>query len=157
MKELTGLLIIILLSFCACSDTVVNEPGGDNLIKELRLIDDLNSSLIFKSEARILNVRLEKDILTIRVNYSGGCRKHILELYSNKTLKESNPPQIDMRLSHDAQNDFCDMLVTDTLRVNLQPLKSFLISQYNQASGEVILNIYSPDMILFENRPLYIF
>lgn len=76
-----------------------------------------NDSFTFQS------ISLTDSILTMVINYSGGCEEHNFELISNGMYAKSLPPQLNMFLKHDGNNDACRMLIIDTLVYDVSPTK----------------------------------
>lgn len=76
----------------------------------------------------ILNMQLNKDVLTIEINYSGGCKEHQFNLYSNGIAENNN---LQLFLVDAQTEDFCKMLLTDTLNYNLSNLKTLTKSKLN--------------------------
>ena len=74
------------------------------------------------SNNRIVGKQLEID-----VSYSGGCRQHDFNLYWNGAYQESFPPQVRMKLVHDAKKDTCERLITETLVFHIQSLQPSII------------------------------
>ena len=54
---------------------------------------------------------------------------------------ESYPVQVNIQLSHDDNDDPCDMWITETLIFNIFPLKESWQKSYNNISGIIIMNI----------------
>jgi len=80
------------------------------------------------------SVKLNKDILSIFVNYSGGCKEHIFELYSNGKYAKSLPAQMTLCLRHTNNDDNCRMLLLREYKFNIAQLKN---SNYET----IVLNI----------------
>ncbi|MEJ1937050.1 hypothetical protein WDZ92_43210, partial [Nostoc sp. NIES-2111] len=74
------------------------------------------------SNSRIIGKQLQID-----VSYSGGCRQHDFNLYWNGAYQESFPPQVRMKLVHDAKKDTCERLITETLVFDIQSLQPSII------------------------------
>ena len=89
----------------------------------------------------INEIRIEGDLLQLTVSYSGGCEEHVFELIGTKNFMESEPVQVNIRLSHNANNDPCDALITEELIFNLSPLKEAWQDAYQQESGTIIINL----------------
>lgn len=70
----------------------------------------------------ITGVSVAVNTLRIGVQYSGGCGDHVIDLYSDGTILISEPGQINLRLSHDANGDECEAVVSDTLEFDLTTL-----------------------------------
>jgi hypothetical protein len=76
----------------------------------------------------ILNMQLNKDILTLEINYGGGCKEHQFNLYTNGEAENTN---LQLFLVDMQSEDFCKMLLTDTLYFNLSNLKKFNNNKFN--------------------------
>ncbi|MGZ4061154.1 MAG: hypothetical protein ACXVPU_19135, partial [Bacteroidia bacterium] len=63
------------------------------------------------------------DILSIFVNYGGGCKEHTFELVSDGMYSKSLPPQISVCLKHTNNSDNCRKLVMRELKFNISKLK----------------------------------
>ncbi|MBE9210586.1 hypothetical protein IQ244_29610 [Nostoc sp. LEGE 06077] len=73
------------------------------------------------------NSRIVGKQLKIDVSYSGGCKQHDFNLYWNGAYQESFPPQVRMRLVHDAKKDTCEKLIKETLVFDIQNLQPSII------------------------------
>lgn len=71
----------------------------------------------------ILSATLNKDILKLIINYSGGCKEHDFNLYSTGLYAKSLPPQIQLHLIDSQDQDACRQLITDTLNFKLTNIK----------------------------------
>lgn len=87
---------------------------------------------------RIKSYSIEGNILSIEVSYRGGCGQHNFELYSNGLLKKSLPPQIDVYLEHQKENETCSEDIKQTLKFDIAALK-------NTNYDLIVLNINSAD------------
>jgi hypothetical protein len=76
----------------------------------------------------ILNMQLNKEILTLEINYGGGCKEHQFNLYTKGDVENSN---LQLFLVDIQNEDFCKMLITDTLKFNLSNLKSISKNKLN--------------------------
>lgn len=84
-----------------------------------------NRADLEKDAFRIGAVKLSGDTLKITVGFGGGCRAHEFFLFCNASaIYESNPPQVDLYLSHNANGDMCDAYLTETRSFELTSLKS---------------------------------
>ena len=66
---------------------------------------------------------LDGVILTLIVQYSGGCQDHEFKLISNQRYMKSMPPQLPLYLEHQANNDNCRALVIQTLKFDVTKAK----------------------------------
>ena len=71
----------------------------------------------------ITSVNLDGDILSISVSYSGGCQEHQFDLIFNGSYKKSLPPQIDLYLTHNSNNDNCRAMIAEELKFNIADVK----------------------------------
>jgi hypothetical protein len=53
---------------------------------------------------------------------------------------ESNPVQVSILLSHEDNDDPCEMWITETYIFNIVKLKKSWQNSYNEISGTIILN-----------------
>jgi hypothetical protein len=100
--------------------------------------------------AHIVDVRLEKDILKIRVAYQGGCKEHIFELYAATAFLQSMPPQGLLHLSHDAHGDTCTGTIEKLLPFDLTPLNT---ERNDPSEHPLLLRIYEPIGGSFAKEP----
>jgi hypothetical protein len=80
-------------------------------------------------------VGVSVNTLRIAVEYGGGCKEHFFNLIIDSSLFVSEPAQVNLWLSHDANGDACKALVHDTLLFDLTSLGT------SQALG---LRVYAP-------------
>lgn len=125
LKYISILLFIITGISCKSN---INTSNSNNQ-KGIPVIIDSSFSVDNKNmRMNILNIQLNKDVLTMEINYSGGCQEHNFNLYSNGKI-ENNTMQLFLV---DMQNeDFCKMLLTDTLKFNLSNLKTISKNKLN--------------------------
>lgn len=88
-----------------------------------------------------LSHRVEEDLLTLHIQYGGGCRDHRFALLVDPAFMESHPVQVAARLAHDADGDPCRALVGRTLRFDLTPLKEHYRNAYGPGPATVILQL----------------
>jgi hypothetical protein len=53
------------------------------------------------------------------MRYGGGCKDHEFAAYWDGSWMESNPPGMNIVLSHDAKGDTCKAIVTKMVQINL--------------------------------------
>ena len=87
-----------------------------NAFEKYNLISGLHT-YFGKNDAsyNISKANLNGDILSIIVEYSGGCKQHRWALIGSKSFMKSLPPKKGLFLEHNSQNDVCRKLITDTL------------------------------------------
>ncbi len=69
------------------------------------------------------SMKVNADILSVFVNYSGGCKTHSFDLYSNGAYAKSLPPQASLSLKHVSNGDACRQLIVQELKFNISKLK----------------------------------
>ena len=104
------------------------------------ILDDSYYQNASRDPVNINNVKLHRNILYVNVSYSGGCKEHEFTLIASSFM-ESNPVQVNILLSHNDNNDPCDMWITEEMAFNLIPLKKGWQCSYLEKSGIIILNI----------------
>lgn len=122
------LLLVFLILLCGCIGNF------ENII-----IDDSLYQTAPRDPLTINDIQLQKSILKFNVSYGGGCEDHEFQLISTSFM-ESYPVQVNILLSHDDNDDPCDMWVTETLIFNIIPLKNSYQELYEE-SGTIVMNI----------------
>lgn len=141
LKIITIIFSPIVLTFCQDTPNNIDEFILDD--GSIILFDDNKDIILFKDYARIDTVFIKSDTLFLRVLYSGGCQVHKFKLFGSRSILKSNPPQMKILLSHNANGDGCRMLITDTLKFSIKPIKNFMMRTYNMR-GPIMLLIYEP-------------
>jgi hypothetical protein len=77
----------------------ISKPG-DNHLRSVQLINAGQSGLIKKDVLNVTEVSLANDTLNFTVEYGGGCREHLIELFAFMEIAKSNPAQVSINLSH---------------------------------------------------------
>lgn len=62
--------------------------------------------------------------LRLYINYSGGCKKHDIDLIWTGVTAKSLPPQLPLALDHNTYGDACRQVVSEFREFDLSPLKS---------------------------------
>lgn len=128
---IVGLLIVLI--------TVVVLGGYNTSTKKSIILDEnlfLNAP---RNPYTFGNLKLEGDTLTINVQYVGGFEEHEFELIGTNKFMESEPVQVNILLSHNANNDSGEALITEELTFNLTPLKEAWQQAYQRDSGTIII------------------
>ena len=107
------------------------------------LFDDLTTIMIFDDLVRVTGITVEGDHLTLNVLYSGGCKTHDFRMYANRAFIGLSPPQAELFLSHDGQNDECGLTISNILTFDLRPLQGAL-RQSGDTSDVMLLRIHEP-------------
>jgi hypothetical protein len=136
-------LLALLVPGCERFDPSVPSLQDDTTWTSIVMVDDLSSAGLATDNASIKSVSLAADLLTIVAQYGGGCREHEFRLFGSTRFLESNPPQADIVLSHNAHGDACKALITDSLRFSLATLREFYRASYG-SRGTLLLRIHEP-------------
>ena len=113
--------------------------GCIGIFKEI-IIDDSLYQTAPRDPLTINDVKLQSNFLVFNVSYGGGCEEHIFQLVSSSFM-ESYPVQVNIVLSHEDNDDPCDMWITETLMFNILPLQKSYQNSYNEESGTIVMNI----------------
>ena len=111
----------------------MSDESSDQTSNAKNLIVEIGHRCEFGDLFTINSYSTDGDILSINVQYSGGCEDHDFDLYFNGALKKSLPPQATLCLTHNSNGDICKALIQDTLEFNISELK--------QNNDSVIINI----------------
>ncbi|MFT5685073.1 MAG: hypothetical protein ACI8RZ_006019 [Myxococcota bacterium] len=63
------------------------------------------------------------DQLTVDLSFGGGCETHDLGLCWDGSVAESDPAQVWLTVAHDAHNDSCEALLSESLTVDISELQ----------------------------------
>ena len=85
-------------------------------------------------------------VLSLNLSYGGGCQAHHFDLVAWGGWQESEPVQVRVFLAHNAHNDMCEALLTETLRFDLGALRWAYESAYGSGAGgqSIILRLDDP-------------
>jgi len=90
----------------------------------------------------LLSAKVTGDILTLSINFSGGCMEHGVSLLASDAFMESYPPQVDCYILHEDPGDPCDAIMTDTEGFGLTALADLYKEMY-QTAGTLMINLHS--------------
>jgi len=68
----------------------------------------------------MVSQKISGDSLLLEVQYGGGCKEHIFDMHTNLVWMKSMPPQLNLWLEHENNDDLCRALVTETLVFDLK-------------------------------------
>ncbi len=110
------------------------------------VIIDRNSNMADTGVAYIIDsMKINNDILSLFVKYSGGCGVHSFQLFSNGAYAKSLPPQTSVCLRHTNKEDACRQLISEELKFNISKLKY-------QGQNTVIINIGKSHRINYTSK-----
>jgi hypothetical protein len=101
----------------------------------------LSPFLLQRDPFALNGASLDGDELTLQVTYGGGCRDHDFKLYMQPVFAESNPVRANLYLSHNANGDVCEALITEDLTYDIRKIAELYYEQYG-GYGDIILDIY---------------
>jgi hypothetical protein len=87
------------------------------------------------------------DALTTKVTYSGGCGQHRMDLVVWGEWLESFPVQVNGLLTHDAEDDTCEALISEDRVWGLHSLREAYAEAYGPIGAErptVVLRLSTP-------------
>lgn len=101
----------------SCSNAKELEPDVNTAPQEkiLNGIIVTDMSTYGSDPLSILNVVVDKNLMSVTVKYSGGCKAHEFELMGLKMISKALPAQRSLKLFHRADNDDCRELIEETL------------------------------------------
>lgn len=86
----------------------------------------------------VLGTSVNGDVVSIVVQYGGGCETHQFDLFADPRIMKSMPPQQNIVLKHNANGDNCRALITDTVHFDLKPIR---IGE----KGSIVLRLYGTE------------
>ncbi len=125
-------VLLLSISLFACHQKEITKKDNNKPISNASTGDETKAVVIdatFDISATgamytIDSMKITGNILSIMVNYSGGCKTHEWELISNGMYEKSLPPKVAVCLQHKNNGDACRELVTKELKFNIAKLKS---------------------------------
>jgi len=89
----------------------------------------------------IQDARVEADSLIVDISHGGGCEEHEYQMFWDGLLLETFPPQVNLSLFHNANGDFCEAALFETLSIDLSslPAEDGLIINLDGFDGDLIL------------------
>lgn len=134
------------LAIVACVALLVvgcDRSIGARILGSLRVeIGDTAPEDLKKDGFSFSDARIDGAALHLTVVSGGGCRDHSYSLtMTPASFMESYPVQANLYLRHDAHDDPCDAIVTDSVVFNLTPIV-LLYRQMYGPTGQINLNLY---------------
>lgn len=127
---------------CGHNPTITKLNNNDTSQIKMVIVDRNINMSDTGTAYTIDSVKINNDILSLFVNYSGGCKTHSFELLSNGAYAKSLPPQVSISLKHIGNDDACRQLITQELKFNVSKLKY-------QGQNTVILNLRNKARIYY--------
>ena len=117
------------------SPTLASDPDVNKIT--------IQDSHMAKDNYQLKNLAIDGSNLILDISYSGGCEDHVFNLIWTGKYVETLPPQVDLYLVHNANNDNCEAYFSKQLKFDLTPLITGASQQYQ--SKEIVLNINDYD------------
>lgn len=138
MKNFTIIILSLFIISCGNSKKTVNqqkemeEKAIEKPHKKAILVQDWNK---YRDTApyNILDINLKGNIITLDIDYSGGCKVHEFDLVGSVFIMKSLPPKRGIKLFHNSNGDDCREKIITSIH--------FDISEFAYANGEIILNL----------------
>jgi hypothetical protein len=147
--------IITLPGFYACNNDLTNPlflPGNnepdDKMKCESILISESSFNSAESDEYEVTDSRITNDSLMIEVQYGGGCGSIDFELITDGLFMESNPVQLNVKLTFDDE-DPCEMAIKKNLCFDLSNLATYYNDSYQTTEGKIVLHIVDYDTITY--------
>ena len=91
--------------------------------KAIRIDKSVDLKGVKTTPTKIDSAWIDGNNLHLKVLYSGGCKEHTFELLGNGFMMKSLPPQTNIKLLHNSNDDHCRELIKEEHVFNLQPLQ----------------------------------
>ncbi|MGB8320900.1 MAG: hypothetical protein WCE54_22415, partial [Ignavibacteriaceae bacterium] len=136
---------VLALQSLSCSEKNSITDPDDFLNDKIIITNSINANSEYDN-LKVLEQYVSDDYLILKVMYSGGCKKHEIKVYTTGAIIKTNPPQAELFIFHNSNNDGCKALITKELKINLIELKYFYKANFNRIQI-ILLRIYEPDSI----------
>lgn len=94
---------------------------------------------------------IDGDILTVTVQYSGGCEDHNFLLYGPLTIPDNDPTKITTYLIHESKPDMCEAFINESRQFDLTPLKKRWQEVRGETAGEIEISIHDAHTGIIHN------
>ena len=74
------------------------------------------------AQTTISSVKLDGNILSLDIEYSGGCKDHSFEFIGSAAIMKSLPAKRAVKLVHNSNDDTCRELVSETIKFDIRAL-----------------------------------
>ena len=127
MKLFSILALSALLVACNNTKEVLNTTPIN--VKKAQIGDVTQES----DPVTVTSAALDGNILSLEIEYSGGCKDHTYELIGSAAVMKSLPAKRAIKLVHNSNEDSCRELVSETIKFDIQDLA------YTQKTGSEIV------------------
>jgi len=127
MKKTAYILtLLIATGLFACGSTKDATSGNaesaaEDAVPKAKIVNDLST---YRNTAAltIKSVLIKGDLMTMNVQYSGGCEEHEFKLLGSAMIEKTMPVKRGIILYHDNKGDSCRELVDDILVFDIKDL-----------------------------------
>ena len=115
----------MVLFYYECNSTKQGQLSGaqDKIEYPEVIIDNTFRPGNNKSTYKIKSATIARNILSLNISYTGGCKEHSFELISNGLYAKSLPPQITTYLKHQSNDDTCEKIIEKTITYDISKLQ----------------------------------
>ena len=141
MKTYTIIILLSLITFSCSNSKKATKKMEEQKEQVAELEANAKKGVLTQDWARynnsqsynILSVSLTNNLLSLTINYQGGCAEHEFDLIGSSFIMKSLPPKRGLKLYHHPSEDDCRELVQKTL--------IFDISDFRYGNEEIILSL----------------
>lgn len=131
-------LLLTLAISCKAQKSTRKQPTKEKVeAREIEINPDYAAP--DRVDFKIDSGSVKNGLLTLYVRYSGGCKEHNFRLIANNYIKKSLPPQTELFLEHDSNNDSCYRPLEKVIIFNLSKLD---LSNFEQIILDVNHQVY---------------
>ena len=127
MKLLSILAVSALLFACSNTKEVLDTDPIN--VKDAQIGDVMQES----DQVTVTSATLDGNILSLDIEYSGGCEDHSYELVGSAAVMKSLPAKRAIKLIHNSNGDSCREFISETIKFDIQSLA------YVQKTGNEIV------------------
>lgn len=114
--------MILLIALASCDDN--KTMPADSRLTLVRSVTGFNAVINENNEDRGDPVNIQAFSITgdsayITLSYPGGCSRHTFEVIWSETYSQTYPPATDLLVIHDAHDDACEALITETISFDM--------------------------------------
>ncbi|MCJ8288643.1 MAG: hypothetical protein HRT58_01325 [Crocinitomicaceae bacterium] len=133
MKLFSILAVSILLFACNNTKEVLDIDPIE--VKKAQIGDVMQES----APITVTAATLDGNILSLEIEYSGGCKDHTYELIGSEAIMKSLPAKRAIKLVHNSNDDTCRELISETIKFNI---RAFSVTETKGSEIVLLLDGY---------------
>ncbi|PHR36692.1 MAG: hypothetical protein COA38_01310 [Fluviicola sp.] len=133
MKLFSILAVSILLFACNNTKEVLDIDPVE--VKKAQIGDVMQES----APITVTAATLDGNILSLEIEYSGGCKDHTYELIGSEAIMKSLPAKRAIKLVHNSNDDTCRELISETIKFNI---RAFSVTETKGSEIVLLLDGY---------------